>query len=210
MDDIFKVFGGVVVGFILSPLSEVIKHKVTSRQNKNKLLLKVKTQQNLLKSAIPMLDQTIKKRQEFINNPFNFSGYFSTPNLNFPSIEPNLENSYDSLSEFQRERLQILLSQFGHAQVLHTKIVGTTEALKELFKDRKVSSIIEVRELEADSCKSALKSEIALLTIALHCYNNTVMILENKDQSKNEEQLLSQAISKFKITCDKLVHRQTA
>lgn len=199
MDDIYKVFGGVVVGFVLSPLSELIKSKITSVQFRARLLTKVRIHQRVLEKAILATDQTIVLRELFIENPFKNDGPFIIPSLQAPNIESNLEGAYDSLSDFQRERLQILVVQSSHIQELRQKIVKLVDQGKDDLRSLKFDSLIEVRVKEAEQHKDVVRTEKALLVTALHTYNNTCMIIEDTGDASDEKFLLSERIKSFNL-----------
>lgn len=199
MDDIYKVFGGVVVGFILSPLSELIKSRISSMQLRTRLLKKVRIHQKILEQAILTTDKTITQRELFIENPFINKGPFIIPNLHFPDIEPNLEGAYDALSEFRRERLQILVSQSLHLKDLKLKIVRIMEQGRDELLSSKFGSLSEIRQKEAEQHKSIIRTEKGVLVTALNAYINVAMIITGVADSKSDSELLSDQIKSFNL-----------
>ncbi|MGY2173870.1 MULTISPECIES: hypothetical protein [Pseudomonas] len=188
MNDIYKILLAAAVGFLLSPLTEVLKSKISARQNKSKLKTKLTTFETILCRAIPSITETIKNRERFIKAPEKYLGtVFITPNFRFPKIESNIDNAYDMLSTSQRRGLLDLESQAAHIKDMLKKLYSIEEECKStIYKKANIEKIItqeaEIRDIEKEHYTRAIACEKAILYTAA-CMLGTLRRAINNDSS---------------------------
>ena len=188
MNDIYKILLAAAVGFLLSPLTEILKSKLSARQQKSKLETKLKTFETILCRAIPSITETIKNREIFIRSPEKYVGtLFITPNFIFPKIESNIDNAYDMLSSSQQRGLLDLESQAAHIKNMLKKLRSIEDECKStIYSKANIEKIItqesEIRDIEKEHYTRAIACEKAILYTAA-CMLGTLRRSINNDPS---------------------------
>lgn len=169
MNDIYKILLAATIGFMLSPITELLKARISLIQQKSKLIAKLEAFDTILCRAIPTITTTIINREQFIENPEKYlSTIFITPNFNLPKIESNIDGAYHALSSSQRITLLNIESQATHIEKLLEKLRGIDEECKSTIYQkanikREITKEAEVREIEKEHYIRAISCEKAIL-----------------------------------------------
>ncbi|NMZ24999.1 hypothetical protein HBO02_21505 [Pseudomonas proteolytica] len=208
MNDIYKILVAATVGFLLSPLTEILKTLISSRQQKSKLIAKLKTFEIILCRAIRTTTKTIKDRESFIENPEkHLSTAFIIPNFNFPKIDSNIDSAYHMLSSSQRSMLLDLESQGIGIEKHLKKLSNIVEECKSTIYHKvnitkEIKEILEVRDIEKEHFTRALACEKAILYSAACMLATARRIIKNDPKNPNDRDTIKDISDELNIEID--------
>lgn len=189
MEETYKILIAAAIGFILSPANDWIKHKISAKQSRKKLITKLKLSIGILKNSIPELHNTAIKREKYIKTHHRQIEdiLFITPNLNFPNMEKEIEECYSSLSSNQQNLITIMLGAFKHTSKLLGKMERHDEGLREyLYEKYQINQEdydAATHKKEANNYYSRILScEKALIITTLTTYSTIEKILSDTPQ----------------------------
>ena len=209
MEDTYKILIAAAVGFAIAPLSDLLKSKISSHLTKRKLITKLKLSIRILESSIPILNETVIKREHYIGTNYKKLQpvTFVNPPFFLPNIESDIENCYNILSENEKKLLHIALPFNEHIKTYENKITKYQDDHRDFTHEKytvnKADISSEHIKKETDNCyKRIISVEKALLytTICLH------EILKNASsnslQLATDEEILRKSEAELGLTLD--------
>ncbi|EUB85288.1 hypothetical protein [Pseudomonas sp. GM30] len=131
MDETYKVLFAALVGFMISPLNELLKKYIETWLCKKKLMVKIDSAIRSLGTAIKTLNQTSIDRQEYIKKEKNDDTAFMQPYLKVSKMEDDVEKSYTRLSENQKYSIDIAISGLSHVSKIENRITQIYEDMRD-------------------------------------------------------------------------------
>lgn len=188
MDDIYKIFAAAAVGFVLNPLSDLLKVKIGIFHSKKRLLNKLELSEVILSNAINTLNKTSTMREAFINSSdLNHQG-FLLAYLKTPKLEDDFEKAYPHLSRNQIHIIEIVIHGMAHVAKLEEKSEKADEKLKEALYEIKTTCCDEIKEIHNKYYKRILSCEKAILFSLITIRKNIQLaIKDSKQNSTNLE-----------------------
>lgn len=208
MDELYKILLAAAVGFFLSPITEMLKIRISSKQHKSTLITKLKTFDSILCKSIPTLVTTINDREDFINNQTTSSEkIFITPNFNFPKIESNIENAYLALSDIQRNALPAIESQATYIKELIAKLLlieneRKTTLHKKVNIDKEATKEQDIREIDKEHYKRIVSCEKAILYTSACMLATVRRSIKNDSIQPKDADAIKQASIEFGLEID--------
>jgi hypothetical protein len=136
MDETYKVLFAALLGFMISPLNELIKKHIETWLCKKKLMVKVDGAIRNLSTAIKTLNKTSIDRQEYIKKTKTEDTTFIRPYLKPLKMEDDVEKSYTRLSETQKDSIDIAISGLSHVSKIEDRITKIHEDMRDIAHDK--------------------------------------------------------------------------
>lgn len=182
MDDIYKILGAAAVGFVLNPLSELIKVRIGIFHSKKRLLNKLKLSEVVLANAINTLNKTSTMREAFIESSnLNHQG-FLLPYLKTPKLDDDFEKSYPRLSRNQISIIEIVIYGMAHVAKLEAKAEKADEQLKDTLYGIETTCRKEIKETHDKYYKRILSCEKAILYSLVTIRKNVQLAIKDSPQ----------------------------
>lgn len=188
MEDIYKILAAAVVGFVLSPLTEIIKTRIGISHSKKRLTDKIKLSTAILANAINTLNSTATKREDFIKSRTLEHQGFLLPYLKIPKLDDDFEKAYPSLSRNQREIIEIAIYGMAHLIKLEAKAEKADEDLKEALNETKYTDVKEIKETHNRYYKRILSCEKAMLYSLISIRKNLQLAVEDSQQKNTDSE----------------------
>lgn len=182
MEDIYKILAAAAVGFVLSPLTEIIKIRIGVSHSKKRLMDKLKLSETILANAITTLNTTATMREAFIKSEPLYHQGFLLPYLKTPNMDDDFEKAYPRLSRNQVSIIGIVIYGLMHVAKLEAKAEKADESLKEVLNETKYTEEKEIKEAHNRYYKRILSCEKAILYSLVTLRKNIQLAIKDSPQ----------------------------
>ncbi|MDT3419643.1 hypothetical protein QF008_001374 [Pseudomonas protegens] len=200
MDEIYNILIAAVVGFALNPVTETIKLSIAARDNKKKLINKLIISKDILANAIRTLNTTCTLREAFINQNDLNHPVFLLPFIKTPNLHDDFDKCYLSLSENQRNIIEVVIYGLAHATKLESKAEKFDDSLKDVLNETKYTDIKEIKAAHDRYYKRILACEKAMLYSLVTIRKNLELAINDKPQQNTDAENFSSTSEELGIS----------
>lgn len=190
MDEIYKILIAAAVGFALSPLSELLKRKIETKQSKNRLIEKLEQSLDIIDPAIIGLNNSALAHEQNIYNQSYAEKQFRIPFLRLPKIDEEFEKSYQSLSKKQRTSISIVLQGVHYAEDSIKNLINLTVDFSNLQNEYNREPSPENTSRLKHSYAQILQKEQSLINILISIRHNLKISISDKQSSLTDSEVV--------------------
>ncbi|MEX0297298.1 hypothetical protein AAH995_29040 [Pseudomonas putida] len=191
MNELYKILIAAAVGFALSPITEIIKKSIETKQSRKKLIGKLDQALTTVNQAISTLNDTALKRSLYLNQRSLEVGIFILPYLRFPKIEDEYDKCYQELTKDEKDCISVAVHGIDHLIKLTEKIERHEVDLKNAQEGKTYKNELEIK-MEMDSYyKRILSCEKAMIYTLISIRQNLKCALINQPNLKTDKEAFS-------------------
>ncbi|MFJ2527309.1 hypothetical protein [Pseudomonas helmanticensis] len=202
MDETYKILFAALVGFTISPLNELLKKYIETWLCKKKLMRKIDSAIRSSTTAIKTLNKTSIDRGEYIKKKKIEDTLFIQPYIRFPKMEDDIEKSYATLSEIQKDSIDIAIAGLSHISKIEERIHRLHENIRDTIHDKTYKGESFSKEDQNTYYRRILSAEKAMIYSLVSVRQRFISAKNNTPMTTTDLENIRLASKELGITID--------